>query len=1832
MIDFRRFFILLIVFIPFALSAQSEPTPIHIGPDAPEWFLMMQETKPNVRAIKDAYKVYYRDRKFEKNAYTNYYKRWMRWAREYEQGDGSLYFPSPEEQNKLEQKLLEDRGTTQVSERGAMLNPWRFVGPVETYDVDGITKVTWQTNCYSVDVSRANSSIIVAGGETGGLYRTTDKGLNWTVLTHGITHGSFPAVKNHPTDVNIFYAATKGKIVKSINGGSTLTTVYTFSSLDVNEFVISTTNPDIVIAVADEGMFRTTDGGATWTRISTLQTWTIKQKPGDGATFYAVSRNGTNAADFLISTDFGATWNVSNTGMYTLAAGEAVTGAIIAVCPSDATRIYTYFCGSGTNLSGYIGVYKSINSGTSWTNTHAGGAVGNSPTAYAIPGHVNLMTSEGLHNQLQQGFYDMAIFVNPSNADQIIAGGTSWWKSSNAGATWTALGGYAGGLSFSHPDIQWIDGVAGETWIASDGGLNYSTDFFGTMEVRMKGISGADMWGYDNGWNEDIIVGGRYHNGNMGFHQSFTSGLFYRLGGGEAATGYVNPGPNGRTYYSDINGKIFNGGFTAGVREFPIGDTPNEDYAYFANSEMAFHPKYYNTIYLGKGNKLRVSYDGGVSFIDKYTFPGTVGNEVYEVEICRSNPLVMYVSQWDGVDDKIWKSVDGGTTFTGVGALPFAAGNNNDRVKITTSATDPNVVWVAVTYGSNGNKICKSTNGGASWTNMTTTALNGYTITDILAQHGTDGGVYLGCAGAVFYRNNTQSNWQNFSAGLPLQIQPVRIKPFYRDGKVRMGSYGFGVWESNLYETSVTIAQAVVNKKTAYCTRDTFYFDDFSVVNHTGASWSWSFPGATTVIGGNTRNPKVLYDAVGNYTATMTLTTPGGSFVNTVAVEMIAGCDPDTIRGKALRTVANGDGWVMAEANLTNVTHFTVSGWWKPNGAQQPYSALFSSGDWCAHCNDTEGLVFDYGGNRLWYKWSGNASSWANHSGMVIPLNEWSYVALVITPTSATMYLNDQKFVHNTTLLPGQIHNLYFAYGHYDKSFKGDIDEVTMWNRALGDDEIRRLRHITREDVIPTDPTLIGYWQFNEVMPNGDVQDQVGTRHGSLRNSNSTLVPSTAPVGGGIAQLLPLSTNVSTYTFPQNETTITLGCNASGAGSIVATRLNMAPNALPVAGATAANQWLINTYSNATTGGSVTIPVQQIELTPTDAAYLAGISAANEVVAHTRTINADGTWATRAKAITKVGNKLSFDRKITIEGGAQIGLSDGAPTFIEVDPGSPCAPDSVIGTMIVTSGLAGGYAYSATAPQFGAIQDFSLSVWFKTTSTTTKGTIVSNKDWDNANLDGWVLGMSNGKIFWSVADGTTRIEQSPTTPLFNDGKWHHFIATCDRDGQSRIYADGILLQSNSMTTILDMNNNKKLSVGADDEDDYRMAAEIDEVNIYNRVLTMSEIRSLAHLIRTGSGATTGQIDYYQFNYTAAVEYDRVGTHHFTMGSTATRAASSGPFSGGISQLLSVTSGGLKAFTNTNLAITFPATGTFPNGDVIVNKLNGGPFAPYNGLQTVGNTYWVLNNHGNNATFTSPTSIVFSNLPVATNIPDRYKLYKRISNGHLVSDWQLVDIADAVVTGTNGSITFNTGLSLTTQGQLAIFDFIDELPSVNLTNTFIQGYLLGSQMVPVLQVSGVAGATSTQADTVTIALHQATSPYANAYNFKGVLNTNGTMEALFPTAANGQQWYVVIKGRNILETWSTAPVTISPTSVYAFSNAYGSNLGSIGGIPVIYSGNIDPLPDDNIDLVDYPVWEAAYNTFSTGYQTADLNGDGNVDLLDYPIWEANYNQFISVQRP
>ncbi|MGL5888232.1 MAG: PKD domain-containing protein, partial [Bacteroidia bacterium] len=122
--------------------------------------------------------------------------------------------------------------------------------------------------------------------------------------------------------------------------------------------------------------------------------------------------------------------------------------------------------------------------------------------------------------------------------------------------------------------------------------------------------------------------------------------------------------------------------------------------------------------------------------------------------------------------------------------------------------------------------------------------------------------------------------WQPDNTGLPLFLDGLSAKPFYRDGKIKLSSYGHGVWENELQDQpSAPLCQPQVNRLTypfsMTCEPDTLQFEDHSILNHAGASWQWSFPGGNPS-SSSIRNPRVVYNAPGTYTVTLTVTDSAG--------------------------------------------------------------------------------------------------------------------------------------------------------------------------------------------------------------------------------------------------------------------------------------------------------------------------------------------------------------------------------------------------------------------------------------------------------------------------------------------------------------------------------------------------------------------------------------------------------------------------------------------------------------------------------------------------------------------------------------------------------------------------------------------------------------------------------------------------------------------------------------------------------------------------------------------------------------------------------------------
>jgi hypothetical protein len=188
-------------------------------------------------------------------------------------------------------------------------------------------------------------------------------------------------------------------------------------------------------------------------------------------------------------------------------------------------------------------------------------------------------------------------------------------------------------------------------------------------------------------------------------------------------------------------------------------------------------------------------------------------------------------------------------------------------------------------------------------------------------------------------------------------------------------------------------------------------------------------------------------------------------------------------------------------------------------------------------------------------------------------------------------------------------------------------------------------------------------------------------------------------------------------------------------------------------------------------------------------------------------------------------------------------------------------------------------------------------------------------------------------------------------------------------------------------------------------------------------------------------------------------------------------------------------------------------------------------------------------------------------------------------------------------------------------------------TLNIT-AFFEGLYLGSSTMTAAPFNADGLTSNTIADTLTIVLHDKNN-FDSVFAVTSIIDTAGLASFNLPAMYTGNAYYIAVKHRNSLETWTADTVVISTITSYNFSDnalkAYGSNLVDLGsGVFGIYAGDINQ--DGSIDFIDYPVLDIGSINGDLGYLVTDLNGDASVDFLDYPLIDLNSINGIVLMRP
>ena len=698
--------------------------------------------------------------------------KYSRWAEWYEprvwESNGDLSIIAQKEYE-VRSKIFK---TNQPSYGSNALNAsWTLLGLInQSANTSGNGRVN------NIRIDPTNTNILYACTPASQLFKSINGGTSWTSISNGILATGVTDVGIDPTAPNTLYAVTgdgdqaiyhpySSGVYKSTDGGATWNTTglsyVQGNGVGLTSIIINPLTPSIIIVGGTNGIFRSINGGTSFTKTSSQSTRDLVFKPGDPLVVFAGSKSG---GVFLRSADGGITWTQ-------ITAGLPVSGAVrYAVDVSSANSNYVYAMASDGNAN-LLGFYRSTDGGLNFT------IMSSTPN---IAGG--------------QGWYNLAVAADPLSANTVYAAGIDILKSVNGGTTWTNLTNvYTSPAANTHPDVHDLTfGSTSTLYITNDGGVYKTTNAGTSWSNISSNLSIAQPYGVGlSATNENLIISGHQDNGT-----NLTSNLvnWKQLFGGDGMISFIDRTNDNIMYGSTQNGglrKSTNGGLSSS--SFTTGFAGG----YWVTPYIQ-DPLTANTVYAG-GDKVYKSIAGATWVEISPSF-----SSVRWIDIARNNSQIIYAMN----STTLYKTVDGGINWINLTTLPTGG-----MLHIHVDVNNSNILYIAkASYSGSG--VYRSTDAGATWA-LWATGLPNLPVNTIVTEIGRPGEVYCGTDMGVYYRNNMTTAWTAFTTGLP--AIPVRdLEIFYPTGKLRAATFGRGIWESplnalpcNLYTTNIVYVNAI---------------------------------------------------------------------------------------------------------------------------------------------------------------------------------------------------------------------------------------------------------------------------------------------------------------------------------------------------------------------------------------------------------------------------------------------------------------------------------------------------------------------------------------------------------------------------------------------------------------------------------------------------------------------------------------------------------------------------------------------------------------------------------------------------------------------------------------------------------------------------------------------------------------------------------------------------------------------------------------------------------------------------------------------------------------
>lgn len=648
-----------------------------------------------------------------------------------------------------------------------------------------------------------DQQLLYVGAASGGIFKSVNGGSSWTPVFDASLSLSIGDMKVAPSDPDILYVGTGEAnagggsmtydgfgVYRSDDAGQSWQHLGLENTGSVGRVAVHPGNPDICYVAAmgrlfsnnpERGVFRTTNGGASWDKVLYLSDSTgaidVVIHPLHPDTLYAAMwervrrpdrrKYGGVTCGIYRSHDGGDNWTLVTGGLPVPSAGIGRIGIDISL--SDPNVLYAIYA---DDVGYFAGIYRSNNGGNTWFRTNDG-ALGSMYASY--------------------GWWFGRISVDPVNPETVYALGLDLYKTTTGGSSWSMIS------SSVHVDQQSIAahplnpafvvlGNDGGVYLSYNGGSNWTflqnlpvTQFY-TCEVDEQLPQRLYGGTQDNGTNRTLTG---------------STADWQNIYGGDGFYVLVDPIDNNYVYAEYQYGNLarsVNGGysFTSAMSGISSSDRKNW------NTPVVFDPGNPQVMYYG-ANRLYKSVNRAVTWQaispDLSNGGGGIGvvwGTITTIAVAATNGQYVYAGTDDG---NVWRTTDGGSNWTKITAgLPLRW--------VTRLAVDPGderrvfVTLSGYRYDSYLPHIFRSDDAGDQWTDITGN-LPDMPVNDIIPDPSLDSTLYIATDFGVYVTRDSGNDWQMLGDNLPnVPVTDIRL---HQPGRTLIAAtYGRSMFAFNL--------------------------------------------------------------------------------------------------------------------------------------------------------------------------------------------------------------------------------------------------------------------------------------------------------------------------------------------------------------------------------------------------------------------------------------------------------------------------------------------------------------------------------------------------------------------------------------------------------------------------------------------------------------------------------------------------------------------------------------------------------------------------------------------------------------------------------------------------------------------------------------------------------------------------------------------------------------------------------------------------------------------------------------------------------------------------